>query len=171
MAKAGRKPKQTDAAAKAGAAPKTDRGQAGKKGGKAQARGESISGYFRKVFKENSKLLKSRSNEELLRRWLADHPGETAVPERVRQGLSNVKSVLRSRRRKRGGSTKEASAPAKLGWTGPPAPASSQMKLETLEERIDDCLMMARMMGEEGLTDVIQHLRRARNGIVWRLGE
>lgn len=171
MAKAGRKPKQTDKAAKAGAAPKTDQGQAGKKGGKAQAQGENISGYFRMVFRENPKLLKSRSNEELLRRWLADHPGEKEVPERVRQGLSNVKSVLRSRRRKRGGSTKEAPAPAKMGWTGTPAPASSRAKLETLEERIDDCLMMARDMDKEGLEDVIQHLRRARNGVVWKLGE
>jgi hypothetical protein len=32
---------------------------------------ESIAGYFRKVFRENPKLLRSRSNEELLRRWLA----------------------------------------------------------------------------------------------------
>src|SRR5262245_17868738 len=63
--------------------------------------GGSIQGYFRKIFDENPKLLKKRSNEELYQRWLQDHSGEKEVPERVRQGLSNLKSVLRNRRRKR----------------------------------------------------------------------
>ena len=27
-------------------------------------------------------------------RWLKDHPGEKVVPEKVRQNLSNVKSVI-----------------------------------------------------------------------------
>jgi hypothetical protein len=37
--------------------------------------GENVSGFFRQIFKENPKLLNERSNDELLRRWLADHPG------------------------------------------------------------------------------------------------
>ena len=36
-----------------------------------QGKGETVSGYFRKVFAENPKLLHSRSNSELLKRWLA----------------------------------------------------------------------------------------------------
>src|SRR6516225_499862 len=61
---------------------------------------ESIAGYFRGIFKENPQLLKERSNEELLRRWQEDHPGQ-AVSKSVKVGLSNIKSVLRSRRRKK----------------------------------------------------------------------
>ena len=62
---------------------------------------ESIQGYFRKIFQENPKLLQTRSNEELLKRWLADHPGAGGVPYSVKIGLQNIKSVFRSRRRKR----------------------------------------------------------------------
>ena len=36
----------------------------------------TISGYFRQVFKENPKWLEGRSNDEVLARWLKDHPGE-----------------------------------------------------------------------------------------------
>ena len=42
--------------------------------------GESIQGYFRKIFRENPKLLRTRSNQELLDRWKADHPWEEEVP-------------------------------------------------------------------------------------------
>src|SRR5437764_14737881 len=57
--------------------------------------GESIQGYFREIFRENPKLLKVRSNKELFDRWLTDHPGEPVVPDKVKTGLSNLKSVLR----------------------------------------------------------------------------
>src|SRR5258708_1732956 len=65
-------------------------------------KGESISGYFRKVFEENPRWLDTRSNDQLYARWLKDHPGEKVVPEKVRQNLSNVKSVLRKETRKAG---------------------------------------------------------------------
>ena len=48
-----------------------------------QSDGETVSGYFRRIFKENPRLLKERSNDELLRRWLADHPGHREVPQKV----------------------------------------------------------------------------------------
>ena len=65
-----------------------------------QPEGENISGYFRKVFGENPKWLEGRSNDEVLARWLKDHPGETEVPKRVKQNLSNVKSNLRQAQRR-----------------------------------------------------------------------
>src|SRR3954465_15578617 len=92
------------------------------KGGK-QGEGngeENVSGYFRRVFGEDPKLLDSRSNDELLKRWLPDHPGEKEVPERVRQNLSNVKSVLRQSARKTG--KKKQARDAAAGR--PPAPAA-----------------------------------------------
>src|SRR4051794_37928307 len=39
--------------------------------------------------------------DELLKRWLADHPGETEMPKNVKAILSNLKSVLRSKGRKK----------------------------------------------------------------------
>jgi hypothetical protein len=54
--------------------------------GRAKGNGETVSGYFRKIFAENPGLLDSRSNDELLQCWLKDHPGEPEVP-RNRGGL------------------------------------------------------------------------------------
>ena len=52
-----------------------------------------------------------------------------------------------------------------------PRPAPHKSKLETLEEQIDECLTYARSLGHEGLeVDVIFHLRKARNGVVWKMG-
>jgi len=59
--------------------------------------GISIQGYFRPIFQENPELLKERSNESLYQMWLNDHPGESVVPEKVKQSLSNLKSILRKK--------------------------------------------------------------------------
>src|SRR4051812_11740818 len=48
------------------------------------AKDESVAGYFKRIFAEDPKLLKERSNEKLLERWLADHPGHTEVPQSVK---------------------------------------------------------------------------------------
>src|SRR3954467_14650004 len=102
---------------------------------------ETVSGYFRRVFAEEPKLLDTRSNDELLARWLKDHPAETEVPERVRQNLSNIKSVLRKGARKRG-KRKQGRAEA----AGAPPKALDQRRttdaLAGLEEQIDDALTL-----------------------------
>src|SRR5262245_50684459 len=74
------------------------------------SKGENISGYFRKVFEQNRAWLESRSNDDVLAQWLKDHPGQTTVPERVKQNLSNVKSQLRKKLRSKSG-RKEGSRP------------------------------------------------------------
>jgi hypothetical protein len=129
--------------------------------------GESVAGYFRKIFKENPKLLRKRSNDELFRRWLADHPGHSDVPKHVRTGLQNIKSVLRQER----GKKKRARA-EQAGAAGaqPVARRISAKGLEQLEEHIDECLALAKHTDREGLGDVISLLRRARNGVVVKLG-
>jgi hypothetical protein len=139
------------------------------KGGNAGQGAETVSGYFRKVFAENPKLLKTRSNEDLLRRWLTDHPGEKEVPNRVKQGLSNVKSILRKKGRKRAG-RQEANHELAAGTVPAPAKRSSN-RLEHLEEQIDECLTAARALDREGLEHVIRLLRQARNQVVWKLGQ
>jgi hypothetical protein len=124
--------------------------------------GETISGYFRVIFRENPKLLRSRSNQELLDRWLKDHRGEKEVPHRVKQNLANIKSVLRKKGRKRKGVANEAP---------PPVAAPRRRGLEGLEENIDECLDQAKMLDREGLDSIISLLRRARNEVVWKLGQ
>src|SRR5207302_80313 len=75
----------------------------GKKGENAasSADRETTSGYFRRILKENPKLLKKGSNPELFERWLKGHPGQKEVPNNVKAILHNLKSVLRKKRRQR----------------------------------------------------------------------
>jgi hypothetical protein len=132
-----------------------------------QPEGENISGYIRRLFGENPKWLAARSNDEILARWLKDHPGETEVPERVKKNLSNVKSLLRQAQGKKPGKPKQESQPA-----GPTAaPRSAVRGLETLEEQLDECLTLAKNLDREALSSVINLLRRARNEVVWKMGE
>jgi hypothetical protein len=134
-----------------------------------QAEGESVSAYFRKIFEENPKLLKGRSNEELLKRWLADHPGHKEVPQKIKNNLANIKSVLRKQRRK-GGGRPNAEQPV-VAVSAVASPKVAARVLEALEAQIDDCLDHARRLDREGLAEVIGLLRRARNAVVWKAGQ
>jgi hypothetical protein len=137
----------------------------------AKADTESISGYFGKVFKEHPHLLNERSNEELLARWRRDHPGDQDM-ERIRQNLANIKSVLRKKKRdKRGRKAKAAGDQAVVAVAVTMAAHPSRARLEALEESIDECLTMAKNMDREGLDSIIKVLRRARNEVVWKLGQ
>jgi hypothetical protein len=144
---------------------KTGRKSAGSGNGD---KGESISGYFRKVFRENPKLLKQRSNDELLHRWSVDHPGEQ-VTNRIKQNLANLKSILRKKGRRRKG--KKAAEPVETAAVLVFSAKKTYRGLEALELEIDDCLTSARGLDREGLEDVINFLRRARNAVVWKLGQ
>jgi hypothetical protein len=145
-----------------------------KNGMNGEQKGETIQGYFRNVFKESPKLLKAKSNQELLERWLADHPDAKEVPKAVKVGLANTKSVLRSKRRKRKAAKMDEAAPAAaetamhVAETPTPRRRSS---LPELEEAIDDTMTLAKNLDREGLVSVIGLLRRARNEVVWKMGE
>jgi hypothetical protein len=136
-----------------------------------QSEGENISGYIRRVFKENPKWLATRSNDEILARWLKDHPSEKEVPERVKKNLSNVKSLLRQAQRKKPGKPQKESQPAGPTAASAAAPRKGVRGLETLEEQLDECLTLAKNLDREGLSSVINLLRRARNEVVWKMGE
>jgi hypothetical protein len=143
---------------------------------KTKDNGESVAGYFRKVFEEKPALLQGRSNQELLEQWLTDHPGHKEVPPKVKANLQNIKSVLRKKARKRKGGR-----PKKVVETVPVALAVPVMRLltkapkssvlEGLEVAIDDCMVMARRINSEELKDVVALLRRARNAVVWMQGQ
>ena len=133
--------------------------------------GESTAGYFRRVFGEHPEWLAGKSNADVLARWLADHPGHADVPEKIKQNLANIKSVLRKQGRKKRGRWKKEQ-PAETGGAATiTAPRKSVRGLESLELAIDDCLTRARQMDREGLADVIGLLRQARNAVVWKMGE
>jgi len=140
-----------------------------------QDQGESVSGYFRRIFEENPQWLDERSNDALYARWLLDHPGDKEVPERVRQNLSNIKSVLRKQGRRKAGRPKKSTAPAQGAAVTAATPAEAPHKkgwnLSYLEEQIDECLTLAKVLDREGLANVISLLRRARNEVVWSMGK
>ena len=140
---------------------------------KGDGKSEGIATYFRPVFHANPKLLKTRSNKELLERWLSDHPGHKEVPNNVKTGLANIKSVLRKAMRKRRGrkaASVAGTAVAKSGATMFLSKRTADNKLENLEMLIDECLTMAKNLDRAGLDNVIKVLRRARNEVVWKLG-
>jgi hypothetical protein len=141
-------------------------------GGKLDRDGaETTAGYFRKVFKENPRLLGVRSNKPLLARWLKDHPGTTEVPKSVKANLANVKSVLRSTQRKH--TANRATDIESVAQQKPVQVArapSGSTELELLEHQIDECIISARILDREGLGNVVDHLRLARNLVVWKLG-
>jgi hypothetical protein len=130
---------------------------------------ETISGYFRRVFADNPQLLEGRSNDAILERWLHDHPGQE-VSKQVKQGLQNVKSILRSRGGK-GAKRKQARTQAATAVAAPAPVNPPPHKLEALEVAIDDCMMLARDLDREKLADAIQMLRKARNAVVWVMGQ
>jgi hypothetical protein len=119
----------------------------------------STSAFFRKIFEERPDLLDSKSNDELRTLWLAAHPNQREVPKKVIQNLSNLKSVLRKKKRVKG--RRAGTAQVRIGGRG----------LEALEVQIDECLTMAKNLDRSGLEEVIHHLRRARNQVVWKQGE
>jgi hypothetical protein len=134
--------------------------------------GETTAGYFRQVFTEHPEWLAGKSNADVLARWLEDHPGHPEVPEKIKQNLANIKSVLRKQGRKKRGRRKKEGQPAEATAVSTvPTSRKSVRGLESLELAIDDCLTGARQMDQEGLADVISFLRQARNAVVWKLGE
>ena len=136
-------------------------------------KGENISGYFRKLFEQNRAWLESRSNDDVLAQWLKDHPDQKTVPDRVKQNLSNVKSVMRKKLRSKSGRKKGTQPAASSTPTAPitEVPRKTIRGLDSLEGQIDDCLTFARRLDREGLANIIVLLRRARNEVVWKLGE
>jgi hypothetical protein len=139
----------------------------------AASKKDGVAPYFRAIFKANPKLLKGRSNKVVLEQWLSDHPGHKEVPPNVKSGLANLKSNMRKSVRKRRVKKSEEAAAA-TGTAPAPVKMLSKTKadtrLEHLEVLIDESMSVARTLDREGLADIIGLLRKARNGVVWKLG-
>jgi hypothetical protein len=138
---------------------------------------ESASAYFKRLFEENPDWLGPGSNQAVVDRWQADHAGQT-LTSNLKSIMSNVKSQMnkklgrrgrRRKRRKAGAGVEAVAAPRPAAVTRTRAPLQA---LEDLESRLDECLSIARRQEEvEGFDNVIKHLRQARNGVVWAIGQ
>jgi hypothetical protein len=122
------------------------------------------------------KLLKGGDNSELFDQWLRDHPRQKEVPVNVKYILHAVKTRLRQKRRQRRAEraqvTPAAVSPV-VSAAAAPAPAAARRagaSLTRLEEEIDACLAVAREMDRQGLAEVIDRLRAARNAVVRMAG-
>lgn len=143
------------------------------KGGK-----PSTSGTFKKYFTEKPELLQVTSLDEVINRYKQEHPNVEVTPP-LRQIAANIKSTMKrkmrlsangSTKKKRGrpkGSTKAATHTGAVAA----APHTSNATLERLEDRIDECVALAKEIDRRGLIHVIRLLRRALNGVVVRIEE
>ena len=116
--------------------------------------------YFKNLFLNDPSWLKVKSNQAILAKYRSDHglAEDAMLEKKIMNNLANLKSVMKSRSRK---ADKKAGTPV----------VKSGNKLEALEIAIDHSLTQARVLDPEGLKEVIQHLRAARNKVVWKLGE
>jgi hypothetical protein len=144
----------------------------------------SVSGWFRKVYEADHELLKHTTNEPVLERWRAEHPGQE-VNQTVRGAQANIKSLLRKKfkiggyeKGKGGRKPKAATASTAEGMARTPGRGVRSAHLEQLEFLIDKCLTMARSQKEQHaeseagphLEEAAKHLRAARNRVVMALG-
>src|SRR5262245_52820554 len=137
--------------------------------------GDSVGGWFRELYTKQPDLLKQGTNADVIALWEKAHAGQR-MDERVKGIMANVKSQmrkkmglgkLRGRRRRR----KVALDGAAGGVMVAAKPRASRLSLEDLEGAIDDCMAMAKNINRERLVTVLQHLRKARNLVVYELGE
>src|SRR5262245_59854344 len=121
------------------------------------------SAYFRNLFTENPGWLHITSNDDVVARYRADHNlgANAEVSKQVRQAMANVKSIMR--KGTKGRKSKAAS--------GAVAVATGRPRLDTLEDMIDDCMVMAEGIDRDGLEYVLKLLRHARNEVVWKMGQ
>jgi hypothetical protein len=143
--------------------------------GRRKRKSGTVSGYFRTVFAERPEWLGEKSNDAILARYREDHnmvPG-AAIDPKIKANLANLKSVLRKKGRRRKLGRPRKAAVASVGVIAAPVAVRKApvAKLDVLEENIDDCLTYAKSLDREGLHDIIVLLRRARNAVVWKIGQ
>lgn len=138
---------------------------------KAKFQGESISGYFKKMFESKPELLDHGKNDVILAQWQEDHPGQP-ITDSIKGSLSNTKSILRKkygkvkRRRRKHAKTTIADGAPKVHKV-----RTSIAALEKMEALIDECLSVARHQGMPGLDASIKHLLSARRAVAWQMGQ
>jgi hypothetical protein len=130
----------------------------------------SFASVIRGYFEENPDWLEGPSNQSLIQRYLKDHPGEEWT-KKHQQGAANEKTKLRKKkglvRRKR----RKGAVTAGAGDSPVTRVRTSMSALEQIELLIDDCLSVAIRQNNPALEAVVKHLRVARRGVAWAMGE
>jgi hypothetical protein len=140
---------------------------------KVKEKAPSFASVIRSYYEENPEWLDTASNQDLIERYLKDHPGEE-WSKRHQQGAANEKTKLRKkagkvrrRRRKRsGGESENAANESRVIRVRTPMGV-----LEQLELLIDDCLSVAAKQNNPALENTVKHLRVARRSVAWAMGE
>jgi hypothetical protein len=148
---------------------KVHAGKPGSAASESGSGGENISQYWKQFFSKHPKMLKVRSNEAALTQWKADHPGTPEVPPSVVNGLTNVKSQLRHKRKGKRGRPPMGSQPTS---NGVPVARSAKLPaklLEALEDQIDQCLGL--IGGHEGSREIVQTLKHARRLTILQMSQ
>ena len=112
--------------------------------------------------------MKEKSNDLILAQYREDHglAPDGNVRLKIRNNLSNIKSVLRKERGMGAYAGRKARALAKTNSLS----GSMTQRLEDLEEQIDECMIKAIAISAETMDPVIRLLRKARREVVWKLG-
>jgi len=138
----------------------------------------SVSSIFRAIYEADLSLLGLPTNDEIYKRYM-DKTGQE-VNDKAKQINANSKSILRKEHGvSKGSPAKPAPRKASAGpAVARPSPVKAESKvhasassLEQLEENIDECLTFAKNLDRAALASVINHLRIARNEVVWKLSQ
>jgi hypothetical protein len=135
--------------------------------------GGNVSAYFRTVFGDQPQWLDLKSNDDVIARFRTDHgmAADADVGQSVKQIMANMKSIMRKETRRGSKVKARLGRPPKALAVAVMATAPGKPRLDTLEELIDDCMVIAKGLDREGLDTVIRLLRHARNGVVWKMGQ
>jgi len=130
----------------------------------AKRKGPSMQGIFKQYFRDHPEWLATRTNEAVIAQFSKDHP-KIKPDQRVKQAMFNAKNHMKKGKKgKRGRRRKVAEITAAMK-----SPHASSGALQILENHVDDCLAMARAVGQESIRDVVNHLHRARNMLVLKI--
>jgi hypothetical protein len=134
------------------------------------AAAESDLAFFRRVFAARPQLLHTANSDLVLDEWLKEHPEFTEVPPKVKAICDHVKNLLQGERPRRRQPLPEDTRVEKGTNRRIRSASALTGNLEKLERLIDECLTLAKNLDAEGLKEVIQLLRQARNAVVWKQG-
>ena len=129
---------------------------------------ENVSQYWRNYFASHPRLVRVRSNDKAVAQWKADHPDMPEVPQRVLNGLTNVKSALRKNGKGKRGRGRPPHGASTANGTAPTTKVPTKL-LETLEDEIDRCLAL--IDGNKALGRVSQALKHARRLTIMKMIE
>lgn len=125
---------------------------------------KSLAAVFKQYYAEHPEWLEGDGNAKAVAQFEQDHPGRQANSQ-VRQAMYNVKSALK--KGETGASTKahkKTSSREMMAAVHRTTRANEPLSL--LEEQIDDCMSLAKLIGKERMQNVLISLHRARNEVV-----